>query len=149
MARRSDIVGMKELEKAFKKLGKVPQTIATKSAKSGAQIAFKAAKQNAPVDEGNLKSGLIMKAERRVKVGKKVYDIMLDPAKNDLFVKTSAAGKRSYYPASQEYGYMTVDGGYVPGFRYLRKSMTENARAMENKMVEVASKAVDKALSAR
>ncbi|MEK5415060.1 HK97 gp10 family phage protein [Paenibacillus sp. FSL L8-0708] len=149
MARRSDIVGMKELEKAFKRLGKVPQTVATKAAKAGAQIAFKAVKQNAPVDGGDLKSGVILKAERRVKVGKKVYDIMMDPTKNDIFVKTSRVGKRSYYPASQEYGFMTVDGGYVPGFRYLRKGITENKRAIENKMVDVAGKAVDKALSAR
>lgn len=149
MAHNSEIVGMKELEKAFKQLGKIPQTVATKGAKAGAQIAFKAAKQNAPVDSGDLKGGIVMKPERRVKAGKKVYDIMMDPAKNDIFVKTSKAGKRSYYPASQEYGYMTANGGYVPGFRYLRKAITDNARAIENKVVEVAGKAVDKALNAR
>lgn len=149
MGRRNDIVGMRELERSFRELGKIPQTISTKAAKAGAQIAFKAAKQNAPVDSGDLKSGIVMKPERRVKLGKKVYDIMLDPAKNDLFVKTSADGKRAYYPASQEYGYMTANGGYVPGFRYLRKSITENKRAIENKVVEVAGKAVDKALNAR
>lgn len=149
MAKKNDILGMKELERAFKRLGKVPQTVATKSAKAGAQIAFKAAKKNAPEDSGDLKSGIIMKAERRVKVGKKVYDIMMDPAKNDIFVKVSKDGKRSYYPASQEYGYMTADGGYVPGYRFFRKSMTDNAAAMEKKMVDVAAVAVDKALSAR
>ncbi|MGG3456052.1 HK97-gp10 family putative phage morphogenesis protein [Paenibacillus rhizolycopersici] len=146
---RNDIIGMKELERSFKQLGKVPQTVATKSAKAGATIALKAARDNAPVDTGQLKSGIILKGERRVKVGKKMYDVMIDPAKNDVFAKISKDGKRAYYPASQEYGFMTADGGYVPGYHYLRKSITENARAIESKIVEVAGKAVDKALNAR
>ena len=149
MARKSDIQGMKELEKAIKQMGKVPQKVATKAARAGASIALKAAKNNAPVDSGELKRGIILKGERRVKIGKKMYDVMMDPAKNDIFVKMSAEGKRSYYPASQEYGYMTADGGYVPGFRYLRKSITENSRAIESKIVEVAAKEIDKAMNAR
>lgn len=149
MAPRSDIQGMKELEKAIKQMGKVPQKVATKAARAGASIALKAAKNNAPVDSGELKRGIILKGERRVKIGKKMYDVMMDPAKNDIFVKMSAEGKRSYYPASQEYGYMTADGGYVPGFRYLRKSITENSRAIESKIVEVAAKEIDKAMNAR
>jgi hypothetical protein len=146
---RNEIIGMKELEKAFKRLGKVPQTVATKAARSGAKIAFKSAKSNAPVDQGDLKAGIIMKPERRVKVGKKVYDIMMDPAKNDIFVKISKAGKRSYYPASQEYGFMTVDGGYIPGYRYLRKSLTENTRIITQTIVNEGIKAAEKALEAR
>ncbi|GJM84318.1 hypothetical protein HMSSN139_68140 [Paenibacillus sp. HMSSN-139] len=145
----NDIIGMKELERSFKRLGKVPQTVATKSAKAGATIALKAARDNAPVDTGQLKAGIILKGERRVKVGKKMYDVMIDPAKNDVFAKISKDGKRAYYPASQEYGFMTADGGYVPGYHYLRKSITENARAIESKIVEVAGKAIDKALNAR
>lgn len=149
MARKSDIQGMKELERAIKQMGKVPQKVATKAARAGASIALKAAKNNAPVDSGELKRGIILKGERRVKIGKKMYDVMMDPAKNDIFVKMSAEGKRSYYPASQEYGYMTADGGYVPGFRFLRKSITENSRAIESKIVEVAAKEIDKAMNAR
>lgn len=149
MAKKFEIEGMKELERAMKKLGKVPQTVATQAARAGAAIPFKAAKQNAPVDEGNLKAGIIMKKERRVKLGKAVYDVMMDPAKNDIFVKTTADGTRYYYPASQEYGFMTVDGGYVPGYRFLRRAMTENVVRIEKRVVEVASKAVDKAWKAR
>ena len=149
MAKKSDIIGMKELERSIKKMGRVPQTIATKAARAGANIALKAARKNAPVDSGNLKRGIVLKGERRVKIGKKMYDITMDPGKNDVFVKTSADGKRSYYPASQEYGFMTADGGYVPGYQYLRKSITENSREIENKIVEVAGKAIDKALNER
>ncbi|WP_438498018.1 HK97 gp10 family phage protein [Paenibacillus sp. IHBB 3054] len=149
MARNETIIGMRELERSFQRLGKVPQTVATKAARAGAKIAFKATKANAPEDSGELKRGLVMKPERRVKVGKKVYDIMMDPAKNDIFAKVSKSGKRSYYPASQEYGFMTVDGGYIPGYRYMRRGLTEHARTISKAMVDEGSKAVDKALNAR
>lgn len=149
MARKSDIIGMKELERSIKKMGRVPQTIATKAARAGANIALKSARKNAPEDTGTLKKGIVLKGERRVKIGKKMYDVTIDASKNDVFVKTSEDGKRSYYPASQEYGFMTADGGYVPGYQYLRKSITENSREIENKIVDVASKAIDKALNER
>jgi HK97 gp10 family phage protein len=146
MAKKSGIDGMAELERAFKRLGKVPQTAATKSARAGASIAHKAAKANAPVDSGNLKQGIVMKRERRTKQGKAVFDVMMDPAKNDQFVKMSKDGKRSYYPASQEYGFLTVDGGYVPGYRYLRRAITDNAATIERKIVDTAGKDIEKAM---
>lgn len=145
MAKGFKIEGMKELERAFKELGKVPQSTATKSARAGTTIGFKAAKANAPVDSGDLKSGIIMKKERRTVQGKAVYDVMMDPAKNDIFAETSKDGERSYYPASQEYGFLTVDGGYVPGYRFFKRSIAENARVIEKKMVDVAAKDIDKA----
>lgn len=146
MARRTEIVGMRDLERAFRELGKVPQTVATQSARAGARVALKAARDNAPEDTGNLKRGIIMRRERSRVKGKAVYDIMMDPAMNHVFVKISKAGKRSYYPASQEYGFLTVDGGYVPGYRYLRRAADENERQIEKKILEAAGKAVDKAL---
>jgi hypothetical protein len=157
---RSEIIGMKELERSIKQLGKVPQKCVTKAARSGASIALKSARANAPVDTGALKSGVIMKAERRVKVGKKVYDVMMDPAKNDLYVSNHKAGKfhssvrrkkaqvgdtvRSYYPASMEYGFFTVNGRFIPGDHYLKRSLTENGRTIEERMVDVLSKEIDK-----
>lgn len=149
MAKRSGIDGMAELERAFKELGKVPQTAASKAARAGGGIAHKAAKSNAPVDEGNLKQGLILKRERKSKPGKVVYDVEMDPAKSDIFVKTSKVGKRSYYPASQEYGFLTVDGGYVPGYRYMRRAITEHDTEIEKKILDVTGKEIDKALRKR
>ncbi|GBF73213.1 hypothetical protein PA598K_01498 [Paenibacillus sp. 598K] len=140
---------MKELERAMKRLGKVPQTIVTQAARAGATIPLRASKANAPEDTGDLKSGIIMKKERRTKIGKAVYDIMMDPAKNDIFVKTTKDGTRYYYPASMEYGFMTVDGGYVPGYRFLRRGLVENVTRIESRVIEVAGKAVDKAWRAR
>ena len=146
MARKTEIIGMKELERAFRELGKVPQTVATQSARAGGRIALKAAKANAPVDTGELKSGIILKRERSRVKGKAVYDVMMDPAKNDVFVKTTKDGKRYYYPASQEYGFLTRDGGYVPGYRFLRRAIDENADQIDRRVLEVAGKEVDKAL---
>lgn len=130
----------------FRELEKVPQTTVTKSARAGASIAYKSAKANAPVDTGNLKKGLILKRERRRKPGKAVYQVTFDPAMNDVFAKESKDGKRSYYPASQEYGFLTKDGGYIPGYRYLKRSITDNETAIEQKIIETAKKDVEKAL---
>lgn len=146
---RSEIQGMRELERMFERLEKVPQKVATKAARAGATIAYRDAKQNAPVDTGDLKNALVLKPERRTKVGKKVYDVMVDPMKNEIFVKTTTDGTRYYYPASQEYGFMTVDGGFVPGYRYLRNAMTNNVRKIETRVVEVATKEVEKIINAR
>lgn len=147
MAKHTEIIGMKELERSFRELGKVPQTVATQSARAGGTIALKAARANAPVDTGELRAGIILKREKTRVKGKAVYDVMMDPAKNHIFVKTTKEGKRYYYPASQEYGFLTVDGGYVPGYRFLRRAIDENVAQIERKILETAGKAVDKALT--
>lgn len=151
MARRTmaDIHGLAELERAIRRIGKVPQKAVTKAARAGARVALRDARANAPEDTGDLKKGIVMRAERRTKIGKKMFDVKLDPAKNDIFVKESKEGKRSYYPASQEYGYLTVNGRYIPGFRYLRKSIDNNRREIERAVVEVGVKEIDKAWEAR
>lgn len=142
---KNEIKGMKELERAFRELGKVPQTTVTKAAKAGASIAWKSAKAKAPVDIGELQGGIILKAEKRTRAGKKVYDIMMNPAKNAVFVRMTKDGKRYYYPAAQEFGYMLVNGGYMPGLHFLRNSLTHNKEAIEQKVIEVALTAIDKA----
>lgn len=147
---RVKIDGMDDLEKSLKRLGKVPQVASNRAARSGAKIGLNATRKNAPEGEsGQLAKGIIMKKERKVIAGKAVFDIMMDPAKNDIFVKESANGKRSYYPASMEYGFMTVDGGYVPGYRYFRRGLTENKIPIEKAMVESFAKEIDKAWNKR
>ncbi|MDD9266054.1 HK97-gp10 family putative phage morphogenesis protein [Paenibacillus sp. GCM10023248] len=148
MARRGDIDGLRRLERDMRRLGQVPQKVANKAARAGAAIARKAAKSNAPVDTGQLKKGVIMKAERKVKPGKKVYGVMIDPKMNDVFVKLSKTNKRSYYPASQEYGW-TTNGHYTPGYRYLRHAIENNADKIEKQVIQTAGKEIDKILSER
>lgn len=142
------IDGMKNLEKMFRRLGNVPQTIATKSARAGASIPLKAARRNAPVDRGKLKKSIVMKRERTRTKGKSVYDITIDKAMNDVFVKESSEGKRSYYPASQEYGFLAKDGRYIPGYRYLRNAIDDNKLEITKKVLETAGREVEKALKA-
>jgi hypothetical protein len=55
MPKRTRIDGMKEIERLFKRLGKVPQPVVNRAAKFGGQIALKSAIQNAPEDTGALK----------------------------------------------------------------------------------------------
>jgi len=149
MARRSGLDGFDDVARAFTALGKVPQSSATKAARAGASIARKAVKAGAPVDEGDLKNAIIMQQERRKKPGKAVFDVLVDPAKNAHFVKISKDGQRSYYPASQEYGFLTVDGEYVPGYRYFKKGVEDNADKIERKMLEVTSADIDRAMKGK
>ncbi len=139
-----EIEGMKELEKTIRKLGKLPQKCVTPAAKKGAQIALKAAKQKAPFLTGALEEGIILKGEKTRRKGKKVYQVTMNPAMNDVFVKTTKDGKRYYYPASQEYGFITKNGGYVPGYHFLRDSLVDNKEQIEKTVVEVLSKEIDK-----
>lgn len=149
MRRKTQIIGFKELERSFRELGKVPQTVATKSARSGAIIVLRAVRRNAPVDEGHLKKALVLKRERTKVRGKAVYQVTFSSAMNDELVKVSKDGQRSYYPASQEFGWLTVDGGYVPGYRYMRRSAEENVKNVERKSLSEAMKAIEKAMSKR
>lgn len=146
MARRVkvEIEGLKELERTIRKLGKLPQKCVTPAARKGARIALRAARDRAPWETGELSNGIIIKGERARKKGKKVYQVTMDPAKNDIFVKTTADGKRYYYPASQEYGFITKDGGYVPGLHYLRNSIDDNKAEIERVTVQELAKQIDK-----
>jgi len=139
-----EIEGMKELERTIRKLGKLPQKCVTPAAKKGARIALKAAKAKAPFLTGALEEGIILKGEKLRKRGKKVYQVTMNPAMNDVFVKTTKDGKRYYYPASMEYGFMTRDGGYVPGFHYLRDSLVDNKERIERTVIEELTKRIDK-----
>lgn len=139
-----EVEGMKELEKTIRKLGQLPQKTVTPAAKKGATIALKSARGKAPWRFGDLANGIILKGEKLRKRGKKVYDVMMDPAKNDIFVKTTKDGKRYYYPASMEYGFITRDGGYVPGYHFLRDSLVDNKAEIERTVVQELAKRIDK-----
>lgn len=145
MAVKFKIEGMKELQRAIKRLGDVPQKAVTPAAKKGMRIALNAAKQNAPVDTGELKSGLKMVGERSRAKGKKVYQVVFDRAKNDVFQKKNEKGEIiGYYPASQEYGFFARNGRYIPGYHFLEKSLTGNARKIEKTIVDEMLKRIEK-----
>jgi len=138
------IDGMKELQRSIEKLGKVPQKHVNSAARKGVELILKSARANAPFDTGQLKSGIIKVPERNHSKSKKVYRLVFDRAKNDIFQKTNAEGKvTGYYPVSQEYGYFTVNGRYIPGFRFIHFSFNQNAKKMADVMVVTMKKKID------
>ena len=62
---------------------------------------------NAPKKSGDLISGIVPSPweENSKYPGKIVRQVYMDAGMNDTFVKVSKAGKRYYYPASQEFGF--------------------------------------------
>lgn len=142
------IEGMDKLEKSLKRLGQVPQKHVTSAAKKGMNIAFKEAKRKAPVDEGNLKSGIKIIGEKSKTKGKKVYQIVFDREKNNIFQKKNKEGKiTGYYPASQEYGFFTKNGRYIPGYHFMKKSLENNSKAIESKIIEDMQNKIEKELN--
>lgn len=138
------VEGMKELEKSLKKLGKVPQKHVTASAKKGMNISLKDSRANAPYDTGMLKKGIVLKGERSRSKGKKVYRVVFDRAMNDVFQKKNKEGKvTGYYPVSQEYGYFAKNGRYIPGYRFIRDSLTDNVSKIESTIVSEMKKKID------
>lgn len=130
------VTGIDEVIRLFRQVDNVSQKVVTKAAKAGANIPYKQAKRDAPQGKTkNLKKAIKMKAEKR-KRGKKVYDIKFV---GDGLVKISKDGKRSFYPVSQEYGWMGRDGNkIVPRkARYLRNSIDQNRNAVEQKILDV------------
>ena len=92
----------------------------------------------APAKTGALRRGIIPSpgAERSATPGKVVYDVYMDEAMNDTFVKYSRAGKRYYYPASQEYGFRLKKGGRYPGRYYMKTTSISYEAAHEQAVIE-------------
>jgi HK97 gp10 family phage protein len=138
------IEGMDKLKKDLEKLGKVPQKHVTTAAKKGMNPVLKEAKANAPYDTGNLKKGMILKGEKSRYKGKKVFDVIFDDSMNDIFQKKNAEGEViGYYPVSQEYGFFTKNGKYIPGFRFIHDSLASNAQRSAKVMVDTMQKKID------
>lgn len=138
------IQGMNKLRADLKKLGQVPQKHVTPSAKKGMNIVLKDAKANAPYDTGQLKKGIILTGERTRLKGKKVFRVVFDSSMNDIFQKKNTDGKiNGYYPVSQEYGFFAKNGRYIPGFRFIHDSLTDNAQKAGQVMVDTMKKKID------
>lgn len=143
---RLRIDGLARIQRDLTNLGRMPQVAVNRAARAGMNVAYKSAKENAPVDIGNLKRGLVIKKEKRVKQGKAIYFVVPSKAFNRFFVKMYANGqKRAYYPASQEWGF-TVRGHYTPGYRYMKKAIDNNASKIQSEVSKVFAKEIDRAL---
>lgn len=129
----TELIGLNELLRMFGDLEKLPQKCVTQAAKKGAAISLYSARANAPKKIGDLRSGIILKAEKTRTKGKKVYQVTF--SNNPDFIKETLDGKRYYYPASQEYGFLKKGGGKVPGKHFMRDSVTNNATIIESTIV--------------
>jgi len=138
------VEGMEEIKRNIQRLGKVPQKHVTSSAKKGMNIAYKDSKANAPVDTGDLKRGIKLAPEKSKTKGKKVYRIVFDSTMNDVFQKKDASGKViGYYPFSQEYGFFTKNGRYIPGYRFISEGLTNNTSNIERKIIDTMKSKID------
>lgn len=144
-----------EMAKTLEKVEKIPQKCVNKAAGKGANVVRRSIRGRVPVLSGDLKRGIIRNGERSRYKGKKVYDLMFDPAMNDVFQKSiqnpgEAGGKNkhAYYPASMEYGFLTRSKGggysYVPGYYFMRDGAVESAPAASIEMATVFTKELEK-----
>jgi hypothetical protein len=105
---QATITGVEELQRMLERGARATAKMLTYASKKGANMARMDTKGRSPVDTGLLMRSIKLKAEKR-RTGKKVYQIKFI---DDRLVKFSKAGKRSFYPASQEYGWITKSGNY-------------------------------------
>ena len=137
-----------KLQAAIKRLGELPRKVVNKAAGKGATVAGRASRAAAPKGKtGQLKKGFKRKPEKSRTAGKKVYDYMMDPAKNDIFQKPiknpgELGGKNdhAYYPASVEYGFLArAPGGgvqYVPGQHFIRQAAASAEPALKKAIID-------------
>lgn len=142
----NNLTGVRELERALREVGNAPAKALTKATKKGANIMLQAAKQNAPKDTKRMINSMKLKAEKR-KVGKKVYQILYKNADSIGLVKISRAGKRSFYPASQEYGWKLPNGRKITGKNFQKNAMNANRNKIMNTVIDELTKAVREATS--
>ena len=144
MARRESVDGLNQLMKDIQKLERMPQKQITKGARKGANVILKDARARAPKRTGVMRKGIYLKAEKSRR-GKKVFQITF--RSNPEFVKITSDSTRYFYPASQEFGFRTRDGGKVEGKHFLTEAMQTRQAEAAAVMVETIGEEIEKALS--
>lgn len=137
------IKGAREFQQLLQKVEKVPAKAMTRVVKGAANVAKAKAKAEATVETGTMRKSIGIYAERR-RVGKKVYQLAFSKKMNDKLVKISLNGKRSYYPASQEYGFKLRGGGRKPG-KFFMKNAISNRRELLEMIVDGLAKSLREA----
>ena len=113
----------------FEDAARISDAIINPLVKSSAEALRDRAQVRAPKKSGDLARGIIVNpiCERSSNPHKTVHDVVFDAGMNDTFVKMTKTGKRYYYPASQEYGFQTVNGKRVPGKYFMRDAAVDFA----------------------
>lgn len=152
-----DLRDLKEAKKTFDAMGTLPAKIVTAAARRGATVTRKAVKNSGamPEDTGTMRKALRTKREKSRYKGKKVYEVLFDPALNAVFQRPiqnpGEAGGRSpkaYYPASMEYGFLTRSKGnglsYVPGYHFMRDEGETMREPVKAEMAKKFNEAIQK-----
>lgn len=144
-----------EIDAALRELKEGTQRVAAQAALAPARAEQEAAKAAAPVKTSTLRDSLVLHMERNRPNGKQVLDVMPTAKANSLLQKKvknpgiMPGGKKrrdtAYYPASMEYGFMTVNGKHVPGRHYLGGSMAAGSEGYREAILEEIEKNVDEA----
>ncbi|MCL2171497.1 MAG: hypothetical protein FWB71_05030 [Defluviitaleaceae bacterium] len=144
-----EIVGMKELERSFRRIGDVPQKYVTGAAKKAMNTTLKLARKEAPEQSGDLRRGIIKIGERSRRKGRKVFRLVFDKKKDEIFQTKNAAGEIvGYYPVSQEYGFFARDGTYIPGFKFGLDAIQATSGQIEKIVVADLGRRIDKQIKA-
>lgn len=107
-----ELTGTEVLEKLRINKPEISRFVETQGGRLAALI-----RSSAPKKSGDLRSGIVPSPweEKSAYPGKVVRQVYFDYRMNDTFVKISNAGKRYYYPASQEYGFRIAHQSAMPG----------------------------------
>lgn len=144
MARAERVEGLNKLMRDISKLERMPQSQITKGARRGANVILREARAKAPRGATKqLSKGIRLKAERSRR-GKKVFQITFKA--NPEFVKITKDGTRYFYPASQEFGFRTRNGGRVEGKHFLLGAMAEKKNEAARVIVDEIGKEIEKSL---
>ena len=105
----------------------------------------------APRKSGALISGIIPSPweEKSKYPGKIVRQVYFDANMNDTFVKIAKSGKRYYYPASQEYGFLIANRTgtqtkRVPGKYFMHQTFVEYVPVFVTEAEDLIEKVVSK-----
>lgn len=148
----------RDLVKMYKTLdavGKAPQKALNNGTSKAAIIVRNAARSRAPMKTGTLKRSIVTRTEHSYRRGKKVRDITFDRNANALLQKPiknpgilGGSSPKTYYPASQEYGFLArAPGGgvqYVQGKHFMRSGAEAASEPAKTAMIDTMTKELDR-----
>lgn len=124
------ITGVREIDKALRELEpKIAKKVLRQAMRKSMKVVQKAVKENVPVDEGQLRDAIKVRAGKRSRKG---FTIEVQIGEGDFVGDT-------YYGAFQEYGTSKMEG---KGF--MRKAFDETAEQARKEAIELIRKGIEK-----
>jgi hypothetical protein len=141
-----EVEGLRELQKQFDAVGKLPKKYLTKASKLGSDGPLNDARESAPKGKsGMLKRGLQRKMETPNKRNKAVYRIWFNPKyvehykgkkiKRPGLYGANPPREHGYYPISVEYGFKKKKGR-VEGRYFVAKAIKKNTTQSLQKIID-------------